>query len=59
MSLGIARRSIEVMSNYAKERQAFGKSIGEYGQIQKRGDERTKQWIILYYIYRNYTRVEQ
>jgi len=35
MSLGIARRSIEVMSNYAKERQAFGKSIGEYGQIQK------------------------
>jgi len=46
MSLGIARRSIEVMSNYAKERQAFGKSIGEYGQIQKRGDERTKQWII-------------
>ena len=46
MSLGIARRSIEVMSNYAKERQAFGKSIGEHGQIEKGGDERTKQWII-------------
>lgn len=35
MSLGIARRSIEVMANYAKERQAFGKPIGSYGQIQK------------------------
>lgn len=35
MSLGIARRSIEVMSNYAQERKAFGKPIGEFGQIQK------------------------
>lgn len=35
MSLGIARRSIEIMSSYAQERKAFGKSIGEYGQIQK------------------------
>ena len=35
MSLGIARRSIEVMSNYAQERQAFGKKIGDFGQIQK------------------------
>lgn len=35
MSLGIARRSIEVMSNYAKERKAFGKAIGDFGQIQK------------------------
>lgn len=32
---GIARRSIEVMNNYAQERIAFGKPIGEYGQIQK------------------------
>ncbi len=35
MALGIARRSIEVMSNYSKERKAFGKPIGDYGQIQK------------------------
>ncbi len=35
MSLGIARRSIEIMTKYAEERKAFGKSIGEYGQIQK------------------------
>ena len=35
MSLGIARRSIEVMTNYAQERKAFGNSIGSFGQIQK------------------------
>jgi isovaleryl-CoA dehydrogenase len=35
MSLGIARRSIEVMNKYAQERKAFGKPIGDYGQIQK------------------------
>jgi isovaleryl-CoA dehydrogenase len=35
MSLGIARRSIEVMNKYAQDRKAFGKSIGDYGQIQK------------------------
>lgn len=34
MALGIARRSIEIMTNYAAERKAFGKSIGEFGQIQ-------------------------
>jgi alkylation response protein AidB-like acyl-CoA dehydrogenase len=27
--------SIEVMTKYAQERKAFGKAIGEYGQIQK------------------------
>ena len=35
MSLGIARRSIEIMTKYSQDRKAFGKSIGEYGQIQK------------------------
>jgi isovaleryl-CoA dehydrogenase len=34
MALGIARRSIEVMSTYTQERQAFGKPIGDFGQIQ-------------------------
>lgn len=33
MSLGIARRSIEVMSRYSQERKAFGKPIGEFGQV--------------------------
>ncbi len=35
MSLGIARRSIEAMNRYATEREAFGKPIREYGQIQR------------------------
>mmetsp|Transcript_22094 Transcript_22094/g.50950 ORF Transcript_22094/g.50950 Transcript_22094/m.50950 type:complete len:433 (-) Transcript_22094:335-1633(-) len=35
MSLGIARRSVEVMNNYAAERQAFGESINSFGQMQR------------------------
>ncbi|MEW5853286.1 MAG: acyl-CoA dehydrogenase family protein [Myxococcota bacterium] len=35
MSLGIARRSVDVMVGYAGDRKAFGKPILEYGQIQK------------------------
>lgn len=33
-SIGIARRCIEVMSKYAEEREAFGKSLSFFGQIQ-------------------------
>jgi len=35
MSLGIARRSIEVMIKYSQERKAFGKTVGDFGQIQQ------------------------
>ncbi|PKN57635.1 MAG: isovaleryl-CoA dehydrogenase [Deltaproteobacteria bacterium HGW-Deltaproteobacteria-14] len=35
MSLGMARRSIEVMNRHASERQAFGQPIREFGQIQR------------------------
>jgi isovaleryl-CoA dehydrogenase len=35
MSLGIARRCIEVMNRYAKERQAFGQPLNRFGQMQK------------------------
>ncbi|HAN30176.1 MAG TPA: isovaleryl-CoA dehydrogenase, partial [Myxococcales bacterium] len=35
MSLGIARRSVEVMNRYANERIAFGKPINRFGQIQR------------------------
>lgn len=35
MSLGIARRSLEVMNRYASERQAFGKHLKDFGQIQR------------------------
>jgi isovaleryl-CoA dehydrogenase len=36
ISLGIARASIEVATQYAKERMAFGKPIGAFQQIQER-----------------------
>ncbi|MEA2627152.1 MAG: isovaleryl-CoA dehydrogenase [Candidatus Binatota bacterium] len=35
MSLGIARRSIEVMNRYASERSAFGQPIRSFGQVQR------------------------
>jgi len=35
MSLGIARRSIEIMNRYASERQSFGKPLRNFGQIQR------------------------
>lgn len=35
MSLGIARRSIEVMNRYASERQSFGQPLREFGQVQR------------------------
>jgi isovaleryl-CoA dehydrogenase len=35
MSLGIARRSIEIMNRYASERKAFGQPIRDFGQIQR------------------------
>jgi len=35
MSLGIARRSIEIMNGYARDRKAFGKPINAFGQIQR------------------------
>jgi isovaleryl-CoA dehydrogenase len=35
MSLGIARRSIEIMNRYANERHAFGKPLRHFGQIQR------------------------
>ena len=35
MSLGIARRSIEVMNRYASERVSFGKPLRDFGQVQR------------------------
>ena len=35
MSLGIARRCIDVMVKYSAERMAFGKPIASFGQIQR------------------------
>ena len=35
MSLGIARRSVEVMNEYARDRKSFGESLNRFGQIQR------------------------
>lgn len=35
MSLGIARRSLEIMNRYASERYAFGRPLSHFGQIQR------------------------
>ncbi len=35
MSVGIAERCVELMVDYAQQRQTFGKPIAEYGQIQR------------------------
>jgi isovaleryl-CoA dehydrogenase len=35
MSVGIARRCLDVMTRYAQERHSFGKPLHEHGQIQK------------------------
>ena len=35
MSVGIARRCLEAMTAYSGERNAFGQSLNNYGQIQK------------------------
>ena len=35
MSLGIARRCVEIMNRYAQDRQSFGQPISRFGQIQR------------------------
>jgi isovaleryl-CoA dehydrogenase len=45
MSLGIARRSIEIMNRYASERKAFGQPIREFGQIQSHIATSYAQWM--------------
>lgn len=35
MSLGIARRSLDVMVKYSKERKAFGQPLSSFGQVQR------------------------
>jgi len=43
MSVGIARRCVEVMAAYSIERQAFGQGLYQFGQIQKHiGDSYAK-----------------
>ncbi len=52
MSVGIGRRSLEVMNKYAREREAFGKSLNFFGQIQKYiGDSYAEYMAAKTYVY--------
>jgi len=59
MSLGIARRCLHEMNQYATDRTAFGQSIRDFGQIQRYiGDSWAKYRAMRAYIYdtaNNYT----
>jgi isovaleryl-CoA dehydrogenase len=35
MSLGMAKRALQIMNKYARDREAFGEPLAKYGQIQK------------------------
>ncbi len=35
MSLGIARRCVEIMNQYAQDRKAFGQPLNRFGQVQR------------------------
>ncbi len=45
MSLGIARRSIEIMNRYAQERTSFGEPLNRFGQIQKHIADSYAEWM--------------
>jgi len=45
MSLGLARKCIEIMNQYATDRKAFGQSIRSFGQIQRHIAESYAQWM--------------
>ncbi|MFW6067074.1 MAG: acyl-CoA dehydrogenase family protein [Myxococcota bacterium] len=45
MSLGIARRSLEVMNGYAKDRKSFGEPLNRFGQIQRHLAESYAEWM--------------
>ena len=45
MSLGIARRCIEVMNGYANERMSFGKPLSAFGQVQRHIGESYAEWM--------------
>ena len=45
MSLGIARRCVEVMNRYSTDRQAFGQSLRNFGQIQRHIGDSYAEWM--------------
>eukprot|EP00339_Tiarina_fusa_P019105 CAMPEP_0117074672 /NCGR_PEP_ID=MMETSP0472-20121206/52616_1 /TAXON_ID=693140 ORGANISM="Tiarina fusus, Strain LIS" /NCGR_SAMPLE_ID=MMETSP0472 /ASSEMBLY_ACC=CAM_ASM_000603 /LENGTH=197 /DNA_ID=CAMNT_0004799803 /DNA_START=45 /DNA_END=638 /DNA_ORIENTATION=+ len=59
MSTGIARRCIEVMNNYCRQRQAFGQPLANFGQIQRHIADSYAEWMAarsyVYYVAANMT----
>jgi isovaleryl-CoA dehydrogenase len=45
MSLGIARRSLEIMNAYARDRRSFGEPLNRFGQIQRHLAESYAEWM--------------
>lgn len=45
MSLGIARRALELMNLYASRRRAFGKPLRDFGQTQRHIGESYAEWM--------------
>ncbi len=52
MSLGIAKRALQIMNKYARDREAFGKPLAAFGQIQKYiGDSYAEYMAARCYVY--------
>ena len=51
MSLGIARRSLDEMNKYATDREAFGRQIRDFGQMQRHIAESGPSTVQCAYIY--------
>lgn len=59
MSVGLARRSLEVMVQYSQERQAFGQGLYQFGQIQGHiGDSYAKYRAAKAYVYETARRLD-
>lgn len=52
MSIGIAKRSLQIMNKYARDREAFGKPLSYFGQIQRYiGDSYAEYMAARTYVY--------
>ena len=59
MGVGIARRCLSAMNRYASEREAFGKQIREFGQIQRHiGESWAEYRAMRAYVYETARRID-
>ena len=59
MSVGIARRCLAAMNAYASEREAFGKQIRDFGQIQRHiGESWAEYRAMRAYVYETARRID-